>query len=438
MGNISTTKGLNIPFKNWADESICKDKYTKTVCIDLSSYTYLHLKLLKNMGDNILKGEKLAQDLHEKERFFVSPTSGKIIEIQKGHRKRITSVIIRVNTELGVNKNVLSKDVSKEDLLGCLQERGLCFCIHKRPFNRIIGKDDLPRSIFISTITSAPYTPSNRHIFQENKELFDAALTFLKKIAPTHVVYNEEIFVTDNKAIMHKATGPHPIESPSVHLAAFDPITSKDDVVWTLDVYDTLSIGSFLIHGVPFSERIIALAGEGFLDKERVLIKTEVGACIEEIVDIDIDYISGGPLTGASGREYLRCKDLVITSFIPPKKGQILPFIKPGFNKPTVTRAYLGGLFTKRKSFNPSYTLGGERRPFIVKDIYQKHFPLHIYIEPLIKALLAKDYPLAISLGFLEIDTNDLAICEYICPSKISLMSIFDNAKEDYLTHIMN
>ena len=47
-----------------------------------------------------------------------------------------------------------------------------------------------------------------------------------------------------------------------------------------------------------------------------------------------------------------------------------------------------------------------------------------------VKALLAKDYLLAISLGFLDLDTKDLALAEYICPSKISLMKCFEEAKD--------
>ena len=322
--------------------------------------------------------------------------------------------------------------------MGNLLNHGLSFYIHKRPFHRIIGKEDLPRSIFINTITSAPYTPSYRHIYGKNKNLFKIGLGFLKKFAPIHLIYKEQIFIEQEGVSAHRALGPHPIESPSIHIAAFDPICSTEDVVWTLDVYDLLMIGSKLLHGVPFSEKIIALAGDCFTSGERTLVATSSGACIEEITDLHDNIISGDPLTGALSLRYLREKDLVLTSFTSVKKGEMLPFLKPGLKKSTVTRTYLGGFFQKRKSFNPTYSLGGEERPFIVKDIYQKYFPLPIYIEPLIKALLAKDYEQAIALGFLEIDTNDLALAEYICPSKISLMSIFAEAKADFLTLILN
>jgi Na+-transporting NADH:ubiquinone oxidoreductase subunit A len=438
MGHISTTKGLDLPFKNKTDETVILEIPTKTVCIDLSAFTYLHLKLLKESGDTILKGEPLAKDVHDEDRLYVSGVSGKIIDIQRGERRRITSVIIEIEPQLPATPELINKDLPKDQMMRELLKKGFSFHIHKRPFNRIINKEDLPRSIFINTVTSAPYSPSYAHIYKENKTLFKAGIKFLSRIAAVHLVFNEEVFLEPLPVIIHKAIGPHPIESPSIHIAAFDPITSIDDAIWSLDVYDVLTIGSLCLYGTPFSEKIIALAGDGFSEKERTLIKTTAGASITEIIGSKKNYISGDPLTGKTGRSYLRDKDTVITSFISEKHDEILPFLKPGTNKSTVTRAYIGGFFKKRASFSPPYKLGGEERPFIAKDIYQPYFPLHIYIEPLIKALLAKDYSLAISLGFLEIDTDDLAICEYICPSKISLMSIFEKAKDDYLTLCMN
>lgn len=433
MSHILTTKGLNLPFKNKANEQKVRECGVKTVCIDLSAYTYLHLKLLKDLGETVLKGEPLAKDVHKEDRLYLSSVSGKIINIERGKRRRITSVIVQVEPTLPDTPALINQNQPVDAIMDQLLKKGFSFFIRKRPFNRVISPQDVPRSIFIHTVSSAPYTPSYSYIYQENKKLFEAGVQFLSRFAPTHLIYNEDIFLGTLPVTYHKATGPHPIESPSVHIAAFDPISSIKDIVWSLDVYDVLSVGSLVLFGVPFSEKIIALAGDGFLEKERTLIKTTTGACIKEITSSTSQCISGDPLTGVVGRAYLREKDTVITSFIPEEKEEILPFLKPGIEKSTVTKTYVGGFFKKRASFSPPYRLGGEERPFIAKDIYQQYFPLPIYIEPLIKALLAKDFTHAISLGFLEIDTEDLAICEYICPSKISLMSIFSEAKEEYL-----
>lgn len=435
MSTISLKKGLNLPFKNEADFTICKKWTPKIVSIDLSPFMYLHLKLLKKEGETIHKGEVIAKDLHQDDRVFLSPYSGKIVDTIRGKRRRLQTIVVELaKSDKEESIKPLSLEGKKEELIENLIRQGFSFYIHRRPFHRVIGKEDLPRSIFIHTITSAPYTPSFAFLVQENKELFQKGIDLLQKFAPIHLIYNEELFTTFSGTNNHKAEGLHPIESPSIHIAALDPIQGKEDVIWSLDVFDILNIGSLLQFGYPFSDTIIALAGDGFEKEERTLIKTKQGICIEEITNKKEHTLAGDPLTGSSSIAYLKAKDRVITAFTPKEKGEILPFLKGGWSKATQTKTYLAGLL-RRKNLAPAFIIGGEERPFIVKDIYQNYFPMHIYIEPLIKALLAKDYDLAIALGFLEIDTKDLAICEYMCPSKIPLMSLFEEAKEGYLVN---
>ncbi|MCH9621144.1 MAG: Na(+)-translocating NADH-quinone reductase subunit A [Chlamydiia bacterium] len=427
MVKISTTKGLNLPFQVKTDEASLVEKKTKTISIDLSCYTYLHLKLTKNLDELIKAGEVIAFDTHNPERILLSPFSGKIIDIQRGERRRLTTVIIKVLGDPLKPLMPINSSLSKEELIKIFFKRGLSFFIHKRPFHRVINQNDIPRSIFINTITSAPSTPSFKSILKSNEELFAFGLSILSKIATVHLVSNEEEFSCFKDCINHKAIGPHPIESPSIHILSIDPIKSVDDIVWSLDVLDVLRISKLCKEGVMFTDTVVSF--------QNTLIKTQTGSHIPSLVELK-DFISGDPLTGSIHHDYLRDKDFVITRFTKPSKKEILGFTKLGIKKPTITKTYLGGFFKQRKFDNNSFCLGGEKRPFILKDIYEKYFPFNIYIEPLIKALLAKEYDIAISLGFLDLDSKDLAILEYICPSKIPLMSIFEKAKHDYLALI--
>ncbi|MCH9811189.1 hypothetical protein K0U07_00325 [bacterium] len=437
MGSLSLTKGLNLPFKNGADFSTVREISTTKVSVDLSPYQYLHLKCEKKEGDSINAGQVLAHDIHEEERVYLSPFSGKILKIERGQRRRITAIEIELEEASVTSKKekrpLLPKkgEFSLKDLL----KSGFSFFIHKRPFHRIIGKDDVPRSIFIHAITSAPYTPSFSHLYKSHKELFQKGIDLLATFAGVHLIQNEEIFEEVENVTMHKGNGPHPIENASLHIAAFDPITSSKDVVWSLDVLDVLHIGSLLEHWHPFTKTMVAIAGDGFETKDRCLVSTFIGASIEEITGNRENIIAGDPLTGTLGAKYLRGKDRVITSFQKKEHGEFFPFLKLGWSKPTQTKAYLSGLL-RRKNLAPRFETFGEERPFIVKDIYQKYFPLKIYIEPLIKAMLAKDYELAIKLGLLEVDTPDFAICEYMCPSKIALMELFEATKNEYLSSL--
>ncbi len=436
MATISIKAGLNLPFKYEANPLFTKIIASKTICIDLEPFSYLNLKLTKNLNDLIKKGEILAKDALDPSRVYLSHCSGEIIDIRKGERRKITGVTIKVLDIEQMCQTGIDITCSKEALMEEIFSKGLSFFIHKRPFHRVIEKKDFPRSIFINTINSAPYTPSYKHIFEPNVHFFTAGLNLLKKFGPVHIMVNEPCFKGFEGCMIHEVFGPHPIESPSLHIKAIDPVTSACDVLWSLDLYDVLQIGSVAAQGVVFSEKIIALCGEAIAQNERTLIKSTKGANLFDLSNKSKNLIAGDPLTGELNREHLREKDTVIVGFIPNEASEILPFLKLGWNKQTVSNTYLGGLFKKFRKLSPSQNLGGEERPFIIKDIYQKHLPFNVYIEPLIKALLAKDFDLAIKLGFLDIDSKDLALAEYLCPSKIPLMSLFEEGKKAYALSI--
>ena len=50
--------------------------------------------------------------------------------------------------------------------------------------------------------------------------------------------------------------------------------------------------------------------------------------------------------------------------------------------------------------------------------MYEKVMPLDILATPLLKALLVEDTDSARSLGCLELDEEDLALCSFVCNGK--------------------
>ena len=59
--------------------------------------------------------------------------------------------------------------------------------------------------------------------------------------------------------------------------------------------------------------------------------------------------------------------------------------------------------------------------------------PLKIPTVPLLKALLAKDFEMAVELGLLEIDAEDFALAEFICPSKVEFTKIIREGIRAYI-----
>ncbi|MBO5830346.1 MAG: NADH:ubiquinone reductase (Na(+)-transporting) subunit A, partial [Alistipes sp.] len=91
-------------------------------------------------------------------------------------------------------------------------------------------------------------------------------------------------------------------------------------------------------------------------------------------------------------------------------------------------------LFGKKK-YNWDARLKGGRRAIIVSGEYDKVFPMDIYPEYLIKAMIAGNLDSMEQLGAYEVAPEDFALCEYVCTSKMPLQAIvraaLDNLKKE-------
>jgi Na+-transporting NADH:ubiquinone oxidoreductase subunit A len=69
---------------------------------------------------------------------------------------------------------------------------------------------------------------------------------------------------------------------------------------------------------------------------------------------------------------------------------------------------------------------GGERA-FVVSGQYEKVLPMDILPVFLLKAILVNDIDKMENLGIFEVIEEDMALCEYVCTSKIEVQSILRN-----------
>ena len=66
---------------------------------------------------------------------------------------------------------------------------------------------------------------------------------------------------------------------------------------------------------------------------------------------------------------------------------------------------------------------GGERA-FVLTGQYEKVLPMDILPVSLLKAILTEDLDKMEQLGIYEVIEEDLALCEYVCVSKIKVQEI--------------
>ena len=68
--------------------------------------------------------------------------------------------------------------------------------------------------------------------------------------------------------------------------------------------------------------------------------------------------------------------------------------------------------------------LHGGPRAFVMNKTYSDVLPMDLYTVHLLKACLANDIDKMEKFGIYEVLEEDLALCEYVCPSKIYIQQI--------------
>ena len=76
------------------------------------------------------------------------------------------------------------------------------------------------------------------------------------------------------------------------------------------------------------------------------------------------------------------------------------------------------------KKYNLDTNLNGGERAFVVTGVYEKVLPMDILPMYLFKAILAEDIDEMEQLGIYEIIEEDVALCEFVCPSKAEIQDI--------------
>jgi Na+-transporting NADH:ubiquinone oxidoreductase subunit A len=77
-----------------------------------------------------------------------------------------------------------------------------------------------------------------------------------------------------------------------------------------------------------------------------------------------------------------------------------------------------------KKAYRIDARLKGGPRAIIVSNEYDKVFPMDIYPEQLLKAIIAFNIDKMEALGIYEVAPEDFALCEFVDTSKLELQHI--------------
>lgn len=461
MVHIKITKGLDIPISGKPEGQAQtlipsgegKLENPRQIALDLNPFSEVKFKILVRIGEKVKIGQPLAEDKDFPGRFFVSPAGGVIREIRRGLKRKLLDIVIDVDPkeEYHFFPKIDLHEMDRDDLIEHLMQAGIFTSIRQRPFNFLANPRQIPRSIFVKALESAPYAPPAEMQVMGFEKEFQTGLDALAKLTSgkVHLIYAHKTqcraFTEAKNVEKHSAEGPHPIANPSLHIQSIDPIRTPDTVIWTLDVHSVIRLGYLLLNGQYFIERIVSIAGPGIIEGQTGFFKVRDGFPISSLIAGKVRkghmrLISGDPLLGrkVDSEDFLGYYDYVFCVIPENTHREFLHFFRAGSQKYTFSKAYLSGHYdNSQREYSFSTNQHGEHRAFIDNTLYDKVQPLSISTMHLVKALMAEDYDLAEKLGLLEVDGEDFALASFVCPSKIEMVQIVKEGLRRYASDVL-
>ena len=437
--DIKLKKGLNINLSGEADKVYANVPSSNLYVVKPTDFHGLTPKLVVKEGDQVMSGTTLFFDKYNEAVKFSSPVSGVVTSIVRGAKRKIMEVVITAEAENKYRafEKIESGDLSRKQIVNHMLESGVWPFIRQKPYDVIANQNDVPKSIVISSFNTEPLSADNDFVLHGLEKEFQSGIQILKKLTNGVVHLNVDSSTNPSKVFtdtvgveINQFSGPHPSGNVGVQLHHIDPI-NKGDVVWYLYPQDVLAISRLFSEGKYDVSRIVALTGSQVMKPRyyRIIAGSSISNMIvDNLKDGENRFISGSALTGKqiSKQGAIGFYDTQVTVIPEGNYQEFLGWLAPGLNKFSMSKAYFSWLSPSKK-YDLDTNYHGEERAYVVTGQYEQVLPMDIYPMQLIKACLIQDIEAMENLGIYEVSTEDLALCEFVCTSKMEVQSIIRN-----------
>lgn len=438
---IKLKKGLDIPIDaaSPSDNIIEAKDSIRRVAVLGSDYVGMKPSLLVKVGDQVKKGTPLFKCKKTQGVVYTSPGSGTVAEINRGKRRVFQSIVVELdNSREEVSYENAVKDaegLDREAVKKLLLETGLWTALRQRPFSKVPQADSEPAHIFVTAMDTNPLMYDPEVIITKHLDDFKTGVRILSKLtagrvfictrAGTALDMDDKTGSGSAAAVsVQQFEGPHPAGNPGTHIHFLSPNT-LETTAWYIGFQDVIAVGKLFATGRLWTDRYIGVAGTGISDPG--IYQVCLGASIDDILKkISVSrensrIISGSLLNGFAadgpfayaGRYFNQVT--VISENI---KQELFGWISPGFKKFSVMPVFLSRL-SGRAKFKFHTGLNGSARAMVPVGAYEKVMPLDTLPTQLLRALLVKDTDMAMNLGVLDLDEEDLALCTFVDPGKV-------------------
>ena len=426
-------RGLEIPLSGVAAASVRKmPGATAAVCPD--NFKGLVPRLLVKEGDPVLAGSPVISDKNNPAILLVSPVSGTVQGIVRGEKRKLLAVEIKLDGLGGATEfpkrdpSALSGTQVREALL----ESGLWPFLVQRPFGVVANPALTPKAIFISAFSTAPLAADTEFTLSSDIRYIQAAVTALCRIAPVHLSVSSanSVFAGIQGASIHIFQGKHPAGNVGLQISHISPIL-KGDTVWTVCPDGLAAMGRLFLEGRYDVKRKVAVCGPAA--KDPAYIEALPGMSLDAVAGFrgaadGLRIISGDVLSGTDACR-LGFFHNQVTIIKEGTEKELLGWMRPlRLNQFSADRTYFHWCLSpllKGRRYPLDTNLHGGPRAFVMSDsYYSRVLPMDIYPVYLAKACLAGDIDKMEKFGIYEVLPEDLALCEYIDPSKNDIQDI--------------
>lgn len=428
------TKGLDLPIGGAPQDSISAGPTVNSVALLGDDYLGMKPTMLVRAGDQVKLGQTLFEDKKNPGVMFTSPAAGTVVEVRRGAKRKFEALVIQLDGDdeetFPIYDDHHLNNLPREQVQEHLLRSGLWTALRTRPYSKIPSPHTTPHSLFVTAIETAPLAPNPVTVLREPSydryfahglralSALTDGTTYLCKAANAELPGTELDCVT--VASFH---GSHPAGLAGTHIHLLDPV-NEAKTVWYIGYQDVVAIGCLFLTGRLMPQRIISLAGPA-VENPR-LVRSRIGASIPDSIQeiastTNVRIISGSVLSGRQAvhpLEFLGRFHQQISLISEGSQRDFLGWAMPGFRKFSVTRAFAAGFFKKLTDLPLTSSQEGSLRAIVPVDAYEQVMPLDIVATALLKALIVQDTETAKSLGCLELDEEDLALCTFVCPGK--------------------
>ncbi|MBY5926063.1 MULTISPECIES: Na(+)-translocating NADH-quinone reductase subunit A [unclassified Halomonas] len=430
---IEVKKGLDLPITGAPEQRIEDARPVRHVALLGTDYIGMKPTMEVKEGDKVKLGQLLFTDKKIDGVRFTSPAAGEVVAINRGEKRKLLSVVIKVDeseeaeTFTAHGRDALAS-LERQTVVDQLVESGLWTALRTRPFSRTPALDAEPTDIFVTAVDTQPLAADPAVVINEQAQAFEDGLTVLSRLTKGQVFLcsatDAQIPGTKVKGVKHESfAGPHPAGLVGTHIHFLSPV-SLQRRVWHIGYQDVIAFGKLFAEGKLDMSRVVAVAGPR-AERPR-LVRTRLGASTDELLDHEVKspddtrVISGGVFSGFTAEGSLRYVGRFHTQLSLLEEGNkraFMGWLSPGGNRHSVLGIYLSSL-KGLSNYAPTTSTNGSERAMVPVGAYEKIMPLDIMPTQLLRSLIVGDIETAMQLGCLELDEEDLALCTYVCPGK--------------------